>query len=77
MIDIESKSQEQAILEYLQAGGVLTPLDALRMFGCMRLGARIWDLRQKGHHISMRVVETPSGKHVAEYRLERKCETSV
>jgi hypothetical protein len=77
MIDLEGKSQEQAILEYLQGGAALTPLDALRLFGCMRLGARIWDLRRKGYNISMRVIETPSGKHVAEYRMEQRCETNI
>jgi hypothetical protein len=63
------ESQSELILRYLQAGNKLTPLDALRLFGCLRLGARIWDLRQGGHQIAMKIVETASGKHVAEYHL--------
>lgn len=64
-------NQEEAILKHLQQGNTLTPLEALRLFGCLRLGARIWDLRQKGHNVEMKVVEVASGKHVAEYRLVR------
>lgn len=37
-------SQNSAILSALKAGRILSPLDALREFGCMRLGARIWGL---------------------------------
>lgn len=44
-------SQEKQILEYLQAGNKITPIDALNMFGCFRLGARICDLRNKGYNI--------------------------
>ena len=44
-------SQEKKILNYLQNGNELTPLEALYFFGCLRLGARIYDLRSKGHQI--------------------------
>lgn len=60
-------SQSDAILDALKRGETLTPLDALKRFGVFRLGARIWDLKQAGHKIEMRMIETPSGKHVAEY----------
>lgn len=45
------KSQEDKIIEYLKTGKSITPLDALRLFGCMRLGARIFDLKRKGFRI--------------------------
>lgn len=45
------KSQTEAILEYLAAGNQLTPMDALRLFGSLRLGARIQQLRKQGHVI--------------------------
>lgn len=45
-------SQCDEILLYLQECGSITPLDALREFSCLRLGARIWDLRHKGYTIS-------------------------
>ena len=63
-------SVEERVLQYLQAGGRLTPLDALRMWGCFRLGARICDLKKQGHRIEARTIETENGKHVAEYRLQ-------
>lgn len=63
-------TQTQLILAHLKAGKALTPLGALRAYGCMRLGACIWDLRQAGHPITRRMVEHPqTGKHYAEYRL--------
>lgn len=39
------------ILTHLQMGKTLTQKDAIRLFGCYRLGARIMDLRQAGHNI--------------------------
>lgn len=65
-------TQAALILAALQRGQKLTPMDALQQFGCFRLGARIYELKQEGHPIAKRMVETPSGAHVAEYRLEAK-----
>ena len=67
-----SPSQKERILRYLRAGGRITPMGALRLFGSMRLGARIWDLKQEGHNIQDRLIETDSGKMVSEYWLERE-----
>jgi hypothetical protein len=47
----EYKSQSAKILRFLRNGGSLTALDALRLFGCLRLAARIKDLRSVGHPI--------------------------
>ena len=44
-------TQSEMILNHLQAGRTITPLEAQEMFGCMRLGARIWDLKHQGHRI--------------------------
>lgn len=44
-------SQSARILEHLRLHGAITPMDALRKFGCFRLGARIWDLKHQGHKI--------------------------
>jgi len=41
-----SASQTKQILEYLQQGNTITPLEALRKFGCFRLTSRIWDIEQ-------------------------------
>jgi hypothetical protein len=43
-------------------------MDALRRFGCLRLGARIWDLKNQGHQISMELIEV-NKKRVARYSL--------
>lgn len=45
------RTQNQQILESLQRGTRLSPLDALREFGCFRLSARVYDLRNKGYTI--------------------------
>ena len=44
-------TQCQKILEYIKLYGSITPLDALREFGCMRLAARINDLNHMGINI--------------------------
>ena len=59
-------SQKKRILRYLLNGNSLTPLDALNQFGCFRLGARIWELRNEGYPVQMRLVEH-NGKRFAEY----------
>lgn len=62
-------SQTEMILEYFKRGGTLTPLEALHKFGCLRLGARVWDLKKRGYDIVEHLVEIEGGKHVAEYRM--------
>ena len=44
-------TQCDMILRYMRETGSITPWEAMREFGCMRLGARIWDLKQQGHNI--------------------------
>jgi hypothetical protein len=62
-------TQAGRILAHLRAGNRLTALDALESFGCFRLAARIHELRNQGWQIAERMVETSSGKRVAEYSL--------
>jgi len=72
MTDPTKRTQKEQILEHLEKFGSITPLEAQRFYGCMRLGARIWDLRKDGHNIVKEIVEvmTKTGKaHVARYRL--------
>lgn len=64
-------SQNFQILQYLKSGKSLTPVDALRLFGCFRLSARIYDLKKDGHNIRSRRKGTLTGKHIAEYSLEK------
>ena len=68
---MSTRTQKQKILAHLKAGLSITPLDALEMFECFRLGARIFDLREDGHPIQSAFVETRSGKRVKEYWMVR------
>lgn len=62
-------TQAQKILRDLKRGKRITPLDALKNYGCMRLAARIYDLKFAGHKIKERMKPVKGGKAVAEYRL--------
>lgn len=66
-------SQKDMILEYLQLGNPITPLEALRHFGCFRLGARIADIKKDGHVIRTEMVtDKRTGKRYASYSLIEK-----
>lgn len=45
---MDNDSQCKMILFYLKEYGKITAKDALQLCGCMRLAARIHDLRRKG-----------------------------
>lgn len=68
----ESESQAQCaqILKALKNGEKITQLEAYSRFNCTRLGARIYDLKQRGHNIVSELITVPSGKRVAQYSLE-------
>ena len=70
----EIDGQTEWVLTQLKAGRKITPQDAMNERGIMRLGARIWDLRQAGVDIKSRiktVLNRFSKKcRVAEYYLE-------
>ena len=62
-------SQADDILAYMREHPEgITPLEALRLFGCMRLAARIADLKADGHRIAMTEEAHEGGRH-ARYRL--------
>ncbi len=65
---MNNRSQKQRILEVLQRGESITPLDALNWFGCFRLAARVHDLRRAGHHIKSGI-RVGSGKQVTTYYM--------
>lgn len=64
-----SQSQCKQIARYLENGGHLTQMDALKMFGCFRLASRIHDLRNRGYDVKKRTVVTDTDKRVCEYYL--------
>ena len=67
MADVK-RSQKTEILNWLQQVGKITPKEAIALCGCLRLSARIKDLREEGWYI---VTERSpiKGAQYAVYRL--------
>lgn len=59
------------IAKLLEKGRTITPIQALRDYGCFRLGARIHDLRSAGMRIETMRHRTETGKIVAKYKLAK------
>jgi hypothetical protein len=59
---------KKEILKYLESGNSITPLEALKLFRCMRLGARINEYRKEGYDIKTKIIES-EGKRYARYTL--------
>lgn len=72
----ESKSSQKGfILEHLQKFGSITLLEAIQHYGCLRLAARISDLKKDGYNITTEMqtsVSRLTGRPVqfANYRLQ-------
>lgn len=70
--------QRDMILRYMQENKSITPVDALKEFGCFRLAARISDLKADGYRIGSRTRKAKNryGDSIrfAEYYLEDKGE---
>ena len=64
------ETQNQIILDHLKNKGSLTPLQALSEYGCMRLGARVFDLRARGVDIR-RTIECSVNKNGQKKRYAR------
>ena len=67
-LQMPKKSQKENILEYLQIGNKITPLEALYQFGSFRLSAVIFELRQEGFNIITHKKKVDE-KTFAEYEL--------
>lgn len=63
-------SQTALIKGWLLNGRSITQLDALNMFGCFRLAARISNLREEGLDIVTDIV-TINDKRIAKYSLNK------
>ncbi len=63
-------SQNALIKGWLLNGKSITPMEALNMFGCFRLSARIANLRDEGLPVVTDMV-TMNDKRVARYYLEK------
>lgn len=69
-------NQTERVLDYLEQHGSITQLEAMNKLGIMRLGARIFDLKESGINI---ITERVSEKNrfgelvnFARYRLEKE-----
>ena len=65
------EAQNKLILNRLNQGKPISPLYALKQFGCMRLAARIKDLRDSGHDIKTEIVKHDN-KRFALYSINNK-----
>jgi hypothetical protein len=66
-------TQAERVLKYLRDFGSITQLEAIRDIRCMRLGARIFDLKREGYAIK-KEMETSKNRYgedtsYARYRL--------
>lgn len=65
-----SKSQKEKILEHLLSGKSISPLEALNLYGSLRLGARIADIRKEGYIVYREMVtDSRTGKRYAQYSM--------
>lgn len=60
--------QRKLILRELIEGNKVSPLSALRDFGCMRLASRIYELREQGYLI-VSDERNQKGKRYCVYRM--------
>lgn len=71
---IDTKSQRRQIFFHLLYGYRITGIGALTLFGCMRLGARIFELKELGIPIEDRFItvvgKNGKTKRVKEYWIE-------
>ncbi len=56
LVDENTLSQCGMILTYMREHGAITQAEAAEKLGCWRLGARIWDLKSRGHNIRREMV---------------------
>ena len=71
-----NETQTAWLFDQLLKGRTVTPQDALRYAGSMRLGARVFDLREMGYPIITTTVAVPArfGREarVAAYKMGAK-----
>lgn len=61
--------QKENILSHLEDGKSITPIEALNKFGCFRLAARIFELREEGHDIICEKIKIKNGKKIGVYTM--------
>tara|TARA_R100000963_G_C4567668_1_gene53855 strand:- start:37 stop:306 length:270 start_codon:yes stop_codon:yes gene_type:complete len=70
MLKDKKKSQYELILADLIDGKSITPIDALEKYGCFRLAAVVYNLKEDGYDVNTDIVNNKlSGKKYARYSL--------
>jgi hypothetical protein len=73
-MEMKQMSQKEMVLRHLKEGRPIDPMEALREYGCYRLGAIIFLLRGEGYNISTRLVchknKYGHTTHYAIYKME-------
>lgn len=64
-----SNSQRVLVRKHLEEGKSITPLEALKRYGCFRLSSVIFDLRHDGMNIRTDWKTLRNGKRIGEYSL--------
>ena len=72
---MKTESQNAIIKGWLLNGRSITALDALNMFGCFRLSARIANLKDQGMDIITDMVQV-NDKRIARYTLNGRQESN-
>ena len=74
-------TQNEQILQHLEKYGSITPMEAVSECGCMRLAARIADLKDSGHNITTTICsgKNRNGEKVryAEYKYKKPIKVAV
>ncbi|MFV0593767.1 MAG: helix-turn-helix domain-containing protein [Draconibacterium sp.] len=66
---MNTQSQTAQIRAHLESGKTITALEAISLYGCLRLSGRIYDLtHEEGLKIDSRMVNR-NGKRIAEYSM--------
>lgn len=64
----EKMSQNDIIISHMRLNPEgITPWEAMNFYGIMRLGARVWELRDLGYNIEKQTEEKKRGKKTIRY----------
>ena len=66
---MNKQTQLKNILKHLESGRPINPLQALNRYGCLRLAARIYDLKNDHNLAITKTMKTTKTATFAEYRL--------
>ena len=61
------ENQTKRIKAHLDSGESITALDAFEIFGCLRLAARMHELKESGYPFMKHMVKLDNGRSVACY----------